>query len=810
MSAELSTLPSARPDLVIRPLGENGIYVVKEPRSGSYYHLGEEEHFLLMQLRGDRAFEAVAAAFADRFGQPLKADDFDDFLTQARAQGLLVPKGGSIDSPANERLAAARAPSPHNLLYCRVRLVDPDRLFTRLAPLLWFFWTPGFLAVSSLSIAAAAGLLWLNRQEIASDLIGVLNWQTAFLLWLTCILVVSAHECAHGLTCKHYGGEVHEIGFLLLLFMPCLYCNVTDAWLFRRKSQRLWVTFAGGYFELFIWSLAIFAWRLTAPATLINTIALLIAASCGLRTLFNFNPLIKLDGYYLLSDWARIPNLQQRSAQHLMAHVRWLLWGADRPEAEPRGGFLLSYGVASLAFSLFLMTLMLFGLVQLSGTGWGWVYAFVMVLLMAWGVKGLFRGVSAGEVSKMMQFRRKRAVLGALLVALAIAGLFGIEIEDREGGTFALRAAARVDLRAPVASFLRELTLEEGESVNEGATVARLEIPDLASRTTQKAAEIQEARARLHLLLAGTRPEQIHEQEQRVQRALTWLDLARADLEETKKALRADLVRLNKQIDQYIAELEFAEMMLVMDRKLEQTRAAASLEVLSMERQRRVARSQVEQARAQKQSRETLGVRESEAELARRQKELADAQATLTLMKVSPRREEVDAEKARVGRLDEEMRYLMGLRGQLLVVSPIPGVIATPHLKDKCGQYVREGDLICQIEDASEIEAEIALPEEKVARVRPGQAVVLKVRSLPFETYSALVSRVAPTVRADPNRPSGATEVQGVLSVYCQLTNEAAELRPGMNGYARIVIGRRSVGTYLLDRLWRLLRTEFW
>ena len=130
---------------------------------------------------------------------------------------------------------------------------------------------------------------------------------------------------------QYYGGQVREIGFLLMLFMPCFYCNVSDAWLFREKSKRLWVTLAGGYFELFLWSLAVFVWRLSIQDTLVHYLAFVVLGVCGLQSLVNFNPLIKLDGYYLLSDWVEVPNLRQRAVGYVSARLRWLLWGARRP-----------------------------------------------------------------------------------------------------------------------------------------------------------------------------------------------------------------------------------------------------------------------------------------------------------------------------------------------------------------------------------------------------------------------------------------------------------------------------------------------
>src|SRR5262249_50404082 len=164
-------------------------------------------------------------------------------------------------------------------------------------------------------------------------------------------VVTVLHEFAHGLTCKHFGGEVRDMGFLMLFFMPCFYANVSDAWLFPKRSQRLWVTFAGGFFELWLWALAVFAWAVLEPGTLPSRAAFVVVMVCGVQTLFNFNPLIKLDGYYLLSDWLGVVNLRERSMTHVMAWLRRVLWGAPGPAPDPRSRALLTYGLLSLSYS---------------------------------------------------------------------------------------------------------------------------------------------------------------------------------------------------------------------------------------------------------------------------------------------------------------------------------------------------------------------------------------------------------------------------------------------------------------------------
>jgi multidrug resistance efflux pump len=331
------------------------------------------------------------------------------------------------------------------------------------------------------------------------------------------------------------------------------------------------------------------------------------------------------------------------------------------------------------------------------------------------------------------------------------------------------------------------------------------------------------------LLEAGPRYEEVIEQRRRVERMKNWRDLARKDLTHAQQALQEELGRLDKQIAQWQAELDGARDAHERAKNLRGRAALAEEHYREAERKFQVAQSRLAQAQFQKRHRQALGTREAiagldaEAELARREKDLADAQATLTLLEVGTRPEEIEAEQARLARLQEESRYLEKLEGKLPIASLVAGVITTPRLKEKVGQYVREGEPIGVVEEPASLEAEIAITEQEVARVQPGQLVELKARAVPFATFQAQVGRIAPrSVRpeAAANAPGSVPgEVQGSVTVYCRVPSSALAstgreegegLRPGMTGQARIYGGRRPVGTILLDRTLRFLRTEFW
>src|SRR5207253_2096815 len=225
-----------------------------------------------------------------------------------------------------------------------------------------FFFTPLFLVLSAAIILGAVYVAFANWEDAVQNVSRLFQYSAIPLILLVVFLVITAHEFAHGLTCKHFGGEVHELGFFLIYFQPALYCNVSDAWLFPEKSKRLWVGFAGPYFELFLWALATLAWRLTDMETWINYVALIVMTASGVKTLFNFNPLIKLDGYYLLSDYLEIPNLRRKSFRYVGQLIK-RLFGFAPPTAEevsPRTRRIyLMYGLVATVSSFSLLAYVL-------------------------------------------------------------------------------------------------------------------------------------------------------------------------------------------------------------------------------------------------------------------------------------------------------------------------------------------------------------------------------------------------------------------------------------------------------------------
>lgn len=828
MSAQ-ATIPAGRlPNLVIRPVSDNR-FVVKDPLAGTYFKLGEQEHFLLMLLDGLRDEAAICAAFKAQFGEELSVDDLRGFVDMVDGRGLLQSASGAVTasrvrkatdafgdedddddfSPVSAATGFFSRLTQQSILYCRVRVFDPDRFFNWLEPKIRWVWSAGFLATTACFILAAMLLVAANRHQLVSGFSLAWRWETLVLAWVTVVLTTTIHEFAHGLTCKRFGGEVHEVGVLFMMLTPCFYCNVSDAWLIPQKSRRLWITLAGGYCDLIMWSLAVFLWRLTVPNSLINYLSWVILSVCGIRVLINFNPLAKLDGYYLLSDWLEIPNLRRRGWDHWKSILRWLLWGAARPVSTPESKALACYGMVSWTFSVVFLGVMFVNIIRFLGTIWGFVgftgTSFLALLIF----RRLFRGFTKGELYVMITKRRLRTAVWCLGLLSVPAVLAIVPIQGRAGGDFQIRPGTRVEIRAPIAGFLKEIAFDEGQPVGKDALIGRLEIPDLASLIAQKRSAVEESQANLRRLEIGARPEVVSEQRQKVHRAREWRDLAQRDLERARLSFQEELARLDEHIVQRKTEFDFATHSREQAERLLKKGVLAGEQYRAELKKFQIAQSQWQQAQTVKREREVAGVRSFETELGRREKELADSQAALTLLEAGARPEEIAAEQARLARFQEELAYHESLQDKVFLHSPVAGLMTTSRMMEKIGQYFEKGALICTVEESGMLEAEIAVGEDEVTGVKIGQLVELKARALPLHTFKAHVERVAPAAVGN-DVPGATANRESRFIVYCRVENTEGRLRSGMTGYGRVYRAQQSAGTMLINKLLRYVRTEFW
>src|ERR1051326_5137644 len=297
-------------------------FVIKNPDPGRFYRFGEAEHYIAQHLNGETSFEVIRREVEQKFGASLSAETFTHFVANLRRNGLMEQEHAGT-TPALERNKRLRG----GLLYLRLAAFDPDRLLSRMAGSFRWFFTPSFVLLSASILLLAMFTAIASGSEIQRDLHHLYRFDALVLIVMMLYAITVGHEFAHGLTCKHFGGEVHEMGLLLLYFQPAFYCNVSEAWLFHKKYQRLWVTFAGAYFELVVCAIATLIWRLIEPGTWLNSLALIVMATSAIKTFFNLNPLIKLDGYYLLSDYLEIPNLRSRSFAYLRRMIKSLVPG---------------------------------------------------------------------------------------------------------------------------------------------------------------------------------------------------------------------------------------------------------------------------------------------------------------------------------------------------------------------------------------------------------------------------------------------------------------------------------------------------
>ncbi len=337
-------------------------WVVKDRLAQKYYRFEEEEFALLEMLDGNASLQDIQAAFERRFApQKITTREVHQLVSMLHRSALVVSDAAGQGRQLYKRHVAAtrrqRLGAFTNVLCIRFKGFDPDRLLTTMNRYAgWLFSIPCLLI--GLILAASAALLigvqfdvFWSRMPGFQAFFAAENW-----IWLSLTLALTKilHEFGHGLACKRLGGECHEMGLMMLVLTPCLYCNVSDSWMLSNKWQRAAIGAAGMYVEIVLAAFCTFVWWFTHPG-LLNHLCFNVMFVCSVSTLlFNANPLLRYDGYYILSDLIEIPNLRQKASTILQRKLgAWCLGLSETPDPflpQRRQAFFAIYSIAAAAY----------------------------------------------------------------------------------------------------------------------------------------------------------------------------------------------------------------------------------------------------------------------------------------------------------------------------------------------------------------------------------------------------------------------------------------------------------------------------
>jgi hypothetical protein len=759
-------LPKIRDDLIIQEvIRKDGSvqYVIKDPITSAYFQVREPEYFIIRSFDGRTTPGQIAKDFKTEFQLEIDEPSINGFVDHLQELCFLDNNLTRQELLRKQREETDRQRSfLSRLLFFKVKAFDPTPLFNFLKRLTGFFFTRTFVWLASLTIFISFLITMYNAGDIGRGIASLINLKGIILIYISMLFVVMLHEFAHGMTCRHFGGNVKEIGFLFIYFQPAFYCNVSDAWMFPEKRKRLWVSFSGAFFQIFVWALAVIVWRFTASDSFVNFAALAVMAFSGIATLFNFNPLLRYDGYYLLSDYIEIPNLRLKAARFWKGIFKKAFLNETdeqfRPSSRDRKIYFY-YGIFSFVYIAFILGYLFILLAEFLVSRWGGTGFLIFAALMVFLFRNIIVAVSKGMVAF---FKRRRAfIVLVTVIIIAVLVSFLVKMELRVKGELVLGPMQSILLKyssngyaelvrfsadnrdimsqREVSSFSGDYTtssiiplLKIGDAVVNGQVIARLTNTETQKLIDEYTAQLRKAEEELQLLRLGARDEEVQRSRNKVN-----------ELTARMNAATQDLQRLN----------EMLEKGLISKQDWEEARTDSLIW----------------------------------------DSRLKAAENELDILLAGARPEELNAKEAEIERLNGQIAFHTGQMEQFEIKSTINGVVLN----------IDTGEVALEIADLDTMNAIITLSERDLADIGIGQQVKFRARSFPDRSFYGTVYRIDRKIMVDQNGDN-------VFNIACRVSNEDRILAPGMTGVANVYCGQRKIEELIYRKFFRIIRTEFW
>lgn len=512
LSATARRLPlRKRADLEIveRFEDDRKTWVVKDPVCLRYFRFREEEQAILGWLDGDISLDEIQSRYSRRFApRRITSEELHVFIASLHRNSLVtstsVGQGNELFLRGRRRRRERVVAMVANPLAIRFRGIDPQRLLNWLYPRVRWIFSRWFLTVAVALVLAALALVAARFDTFQARLPALGEFfQGRTVVWMLAglALIKVVHELGHALTCRHFGGECHEIGVMLLVFMPTLFCNVSDTWVLPSKWQRAAVAAAGVIVEVLMAALASLVWWHTEPG-LLNHLCLAIMTVCSLNSLLlNGNPLLRYDGYFVLSSLLEIPNLMQRSRAFLTAELAQLCLGIETPRDRTLPGrrrvLFVLYAAGSTIYRWVVLLAILWYLDRV-------LAPYDLQILGRIAMLGAIASMLLMPVIKIFQYVRVPGRIDLMqrshvLATLAVVGaaaliLFFVPFPSRVQTPLVIEArdAARVYVTTP--GRLDQVDVRAGDAAESGKRLALLTSPDLALRIAELKGQVDEQR----------------------------------------------------------------------------------------------------------------------------------------------------------------------------------------------------------------------------------------------------------------------------------------------------------------------------
>jgi putative peptide zinc metalloprotease protein len=503
----LNSVLRLRTDLRIerRDLGGEACYVIDDPIRAKIYRVGVPECTFIALLDGTRTIGAAIGESAKCLGELSFSEPEALSICRWLLDSQLVQR---VDVAGHQHLTHQVVARPRwwtrlkNPLSIRVPLCNPTACLDRIEP--WLAWTlrRPFLLFWFAACTYAIYIVGTSSSDLAAGTSILLDRSHFWLLVASWLCLKLFHETYHAMVCRKYGGSVHEAGIFLLFFAPVPYVDVKSSWRFASKWQRIAVAAAGMYIELLLAAIAIMLWA-SSTSEAARHVAASVAILGSLGTLIvNANPLMRFDGYFILSDLLEIPNLNAHGRRWLGSLVARILGCRVAPLglAARQARIVKFYSVAALVWRMMVWLALMIALLLLLGR----VHQ-LLAITIALGVLG---GMTYRAGYSVRRFVRSHADIsrgrvfavvgcGLVLAATAAVACFGPATVAAPG---VVEYQTLTVVRPATPGFVRELFVHDGETVVAGKPLLRLENQELTVRLRTTELEIEKSIARCRSL----------------------------------------------------------------------------------------------------------------------------------------------------------------------------------------------------------------------------------------------------------------------------------------------------------------------